>query len=100
MATTVTETFILEQDEGKTIFPSTSRAMLQAAIDSGAIVSNTLTPIVDGPNFDAVKTRATVVRVFRSAEDRQNYINASNADTVLQAYLISSNTRRINEVIS
>jgi len=100
MATTVTETYILEQDEGKTTFPSTSAARLQAALSSGAIVSNTLTPILDGPNFDAVKTRATVVRVFRSAEDRQNYINASNADIELQAYLISSNTRRINLTVS
>jgi hypothetical protein len=97
---TVTETFIQEQDEGKTVFPSTSRAMLQAAIDSGAIVSNTLTPIVDGPNLVAGKTRATVVRVFRSAEDRATFANASNADTVLQAYLISSNTRRINLTVS
>jgi hypothetical protein len=100
MATTVTETFILEQDESKTTYPAAARERLQAAIDSGAIVSNTLTPIVDGPNLVAGKTRAHVVRVFRSAEDRTTFTNASNADTVLQAYIINSNTRRINLTIS
>jgi hypothetical protein len=97
---TVTETYILEQDTGNTTYPSAAQARLQAAIDSGAIVSRTRTPIVDGENFVSGKTRANVVRVWRSAEDRTTFINASNADTVLQAYLISSNTRRINEVIS
>jgi hypothetical protein len=100
MATTVTETYILEQDEGNTTYPAAARERLQAAIDSGAIVSRTRTPIVDGPNLVAGKARAHVVRVWRSAEDRATFANVSNADTVLQAYLISSNTRRINEVIS
>lgn len=98
--TTVTETFIQEQDEGNTVFPTSATSRLNAARASGAIVSNTLTPIVDGPNLVSGKTRATVVRVFRSEEDRQNFINSSNADSALQAYLISSNTRRINQTIS
>lgn len=97
---TVTETYILEQDEGNTTFPSSSRAALQSAIASGAIVSNTSTPITDPSEVVAGKTRATVVRVFRSEEDRNNYVNASNADTELQAYIISSNTRKINRTIS
>jgi hypothetical protein len=97
---TVTETYILEQDEGKTTYPSAAQARVQAAIDSGAIVSDTRTPIVDGPDLVVEKTRFRVVRVFRSADDRTSFQAASNADTVLQAYLISSNTRRINGVIS
>ena len=97
---TVTETYILEQDEGETTYPAAARERLQVAIDSGAIVSRTRTSIVDGPNLVLGKARANIVRVWRSAEDRTTFTNASNADTVLQAYLISSNTRRINEVIS
>ena len=97
---TVTETYILEQDEGKTTYPSAANTRLQTAIANGTIVSFTKTPIVDGANLVSGKTRANVVRVWRSAEDRTTFTNASNADTELQAYLISSNTRRINEVIS
>jgi hypothetical protein len=100
MATTVTETYIVEQDEGETTYPAAARERLQAAIDSGAIVSRTRTPIVDGPNLVPGKARANVVTVWKSAEDRTTFTNASKADTVLQAYIISSNTRRINEVIS
>lgn len=97
---TVTETYILEQDEDATTFPSSSRAVLQAAIDSGAIISNTVTPITDPAEVVAGKTRAYVVRVFRSAEDRATFANASDADAELQAYIISSNTRKINKTIS
>ena len=100
MATTVTETFILEQDEGETTYPSSARARVQAAIDSGAIVSNSRTPIVDGPDLVEGKARSRVVRVFRSADDRASFQAASLADTELQAYVISSNSIRINEVIS
>jgi hypothetical protein len=97
---TVTETYILEQDEGETTYPAAARERLQAAIDSGAIVSNTKTPIVDPSEVVAGKARFNVVRVFRSEEDRQNFINDSNADSTLQTYIISSSTRRINQTIS
>jgi hypothetical protein len=100
MATTVTETYILEQDEGNTTYPSAASARFAAALASGAIVSFTKTPIVDGENLVAGKTRANIVRVYRSAEDKTTFQNASLADAELQAYIISSNTRRINEVIS
>jgi len=97
---TVTVTYILEQNTGNTTYPSAAQARLQAAIDSGAIVSRTRTPIVDGPNLVPGKTRANVVTVWKSAEDKINFETASAADTVLQAYIISSNSTRINEVIS
>ena len=100
MATTVTETYILEQDTGNTTYPSSANTRLQTAIANGTIVSSTKTPIVDGPNLVAGKSRANIVRVFKSAEDRTSFQNASLADAELQAYIISSNTRRINEVIS
>lgn len=96
---TVTETYIAEQKEGDTTFPSASRARLEAELASGAIVSNTLTPIVDGPNLVAGKTRFNVVRVFKSAEDRVRIANDNLADAELQAYLISSGYRKINRVI-
>jgi hypothetical protein len=100
MATTVTETYILEQDEGKTTFPSTARARQAAELAGGAIVSNTLTPIVDGPDLVAGKTRSNVVMVFRSVEDKETFATAGHADTELQTYLTSSNTRRLNLNIS
>jgi hypothetical protein len=100
MATTVTETFMLEQDEGKTTYPSSANARLQTAISSGAIVSSTKTPIVGGPNLVTGKARANVVMVYRSAEDKTTFQNASLADAELQAYIISSNTRKINYTVS
>jgi len=93
---TVTETYILEQNEGNTTFPSASRARLEAEIASGAIVSNTLTPIVDGPNLVTGKTRFNVVRVYRSEEDRIRIQNANKADAESRAFLISSAYRQIN----
>ena len=97
---TVTETFILEQNEGNTTFPSASRARTAAELASGAIVSRTVTPIVDGPNLVIGKTRANVVVVFRSAEDRTRIVAANDADAEHQAYLISCAYRKINKVIS
>lgn len=97
---TVTETYILEQNTGNTVYPSTAQARLQAAIDSGAIVSSSRTPIIDGPDFVQGKTRSRIVRVFRSANDRTNFQAASLADTELQAYVTSSGSTKINQVIS
>ena len=100
MATTVTETFILEQNEGNTTFPSTAKARLAAELASGAIASRTVTPIVDGPNLVTGKTRANVVVVFRSAEDKERIANDNLADAELQTYLTSSAYRKINKVTS
>ena len=97
---TVTETYIVEQNEGDTNFPSASVARLESELASGAIVSNTLTPIVDGPDLVAGKTKYHMVRVFKSEEDRVRIGAANNADAVLQAYIISSAYRKINRVIS
>ena len=97
---TVTETYILEQNEGDTTFPAASRARLEAELASGAIVSNTLTPIVDGPDLVAGKTRANVVIVYRSADDRTTFQATATADTELQAFIVSSNTKRINLTLS
>ena len=101
MATTVTETYIQEQNDGDTDFPSAARARLANELSTGAIVSRTVTPIVD-PSEEVVagKTRANVVVVFRSAEDRVRIATANDADAVLQAYLISCAFRKINKVIS
>ena len=100
MATTVTETYIVEQNEGDTIFPAAARARQEAELASGAIVSNTLTPIVDGPDLVAGKTKYHIVRVFKSEEDRMRIGNDNIADAELQAYQISSAYRKINRVIS
>jgi hypothetical protein len=101
MATTVTETYIQEQNTGDIEFPSAAQARLAAELASGAIVSRTVTPIVY-PSEEVVagKTRANVVVVFRSAEDRMRIVTASDADAVLQAYLIRCAYRKINRVIS
>ena len=100
MATTVTETYILEQNTGQSEYPSAANTRLQAAITSGAIASFTKTPIVDGPDLVEGKTRFRIVRVFRSADDRTSFQAAAQADTAFQAYVISSGSTRINEVIS
>ena len=97
---TVTITYMLEQTEDRPAFPSTANARFQAALDSGAIVSFTKTPIVDGPDLVAGKTRSNVVMVFRSVEDKETFTTAGHADTELQTYLTSSNTRRLNLNIS
>ena len=97
---TVTETYIQEQNEGDTDFPSASRSRLAAELASGAIVSRTVTPIVDPAEVVAGKTRANVVIVFRSAEDRTRIVAANDADAEHQAYLISCAYRKINKVIS
>ena len=97
---TVTETYIQEQNTGDTEFPSAAQARLAAELASGAIVSRTVTPIVDPAEVVAGKARANVVIVFRSEEDRVRIANANLADTESQAYLISSAYRKINKVIS
>ena len=97
---TVTETYILEQDHGKTTYPAASTARLQAAIANGTIVSFTKTPIVDGSDFVEGKTRSNVVIVYKSAEDKDTYKAACAADAEFQAYLISSGTTRINLTVS
>jgi hypothetical protein len=97
---TVTETYILEQNANDTEFPSAAKDRLAVELASGAIVSRTVTPIVDGPDLVAGKTRANVVVVYRSAEDKERIATASDADAVLQAYMISSGFLKINRVIS
>ena len=97
---TVTETYIQEQNSGDATFPAASRARQEAELASGAIVSNTLTHIVDGPDLVAGKARANVVRVFRSEEDRVRIANDNLADAELQAYLVSSGFLKINRVKS
>ena len=97
---TVTETYILEQNADSSDFPSACVARLQAALDSGAIVSNTLTAIVDPAQLVPGKIRHDVVRVFRSEEDRISFVNANLADAELQAYIISSGYVQINKVRS
>jgi len=92
---TVTETYTLKQDEGDTTYPSAARARVQAALDSGAIVSFTKTPITV-----AGKTRFNFVIVYRSAEDKTAFLAASAADTELQAHLRSRNAKRINYTVS
>ena len=98
---TVTETYTVEQNEGDTTFPAASRARLEAELASGAIVSNTLTPIVY-PSEEVVagKAKYNIVRVFKSEEDRVRIANDNLADATLQAYHISSAYRKINRVIS
>jgi hypothetical protein len=98
---TVTETYILEQDENNILYPSAANAKLQAAIANGTIVSFTKTPIVyPSEAVVAGKAKCNVVIVYRSADDRTNFQAAAQADTELQAYIISSNTRKLNVVIS
>jgi hypothetical protein len=97
---TVTETYTVEQNEGDTTFPAASKARLANELSTGAIVSRTVTPIVDGPNLVTGKTRANVVIVFKSEEDRVRISNANLADAESEAYLISSAYRKINRVIS
>jgi hypothetical protein len=97
---TVTETYILEQKENDTDFPSAAKARLAAELASGAIVSRTITPIVDPAEVVAGKTRANVVIVFRSEEDRIRIGSDRDADADLQAYIVSSELRKINKVIS
>jgi len=97
---TVTETYIVEQNEGDTDFPSAAKARQAAELASGAVISNTLTPIVDPAEVVAGKTKYNIVRVFKSAEDRVRIANDNDADAVLQAYLVSSAYRKINRVIS
>ena len=100
MATTVTETYTVEQNEGDTTFPSASLARTATELASGAMVSRTLTPIVDGPDVVAGKTKYNIVIVFRSEEDRIRINNDNLADAVLLAFLTSSAYRKINRVIS
>ena len=97
---TVTETYILEQDAGNTTFPAAARARQEAELASGAMVSFTLTPIVDGPDLVAGKIRANVVKVFKSAEDRVRIGNDNDADAELAAFIVSSGFLKINRVIS
>ena len=98
---TVTETYTVEQNDGDTTFPASARARLEAELASGAMISNSLTPIVY-PSEEVVagKAKYRIVRVYRSEEDRIRIRNANRADTELQAYFISSNTVKLNVVIS
>jgi len=97
---TVTETYILEQDDNKILFPTAATARLQAALDTGTIVSFTKTPIVyPSEAVVAGKAKCNMVIVYRSAEDKDTYKAACAADTELQAYFVSSNTRKLNVVI-
>jgi len=97
---TVTETYILEQNEGMTNFPSSASTRLQTALDNGTIVSFTKTPIDSPSEVVAGKTRHNIAIVWKSAADRNNYITAMQADSTYQAYVASSNTTIINRVTS
>ena len=98
---TVTETYILEQDDNKILFPSATTARLAAALAAGTIISFTKTPIVyPSEAVVAGKAKCNMVIVYRSAEDKDTYKAACAADTELQAYFVSSNTRKLNVVIS
>lgn len=97
---TVTETYILEQDEGKTEFPASASSAWQALKDSGAVVSETKISIADPAEVIPGKTRFNVTIVWRSAEDRENAIAAGQANTELQSYFTNSNTRKINRTVS
>ncbi len=98
---TVTETYVLEQDEDKILYPTAGNARLQAALASGAIVSFTKTPIVyPSEAVVAGKAKCNMVIVYKSAEDKATFQAACAADTELQAYFISSNTVKLNVVIS
>jgi hypothetical protein len=97
---TVTETYIQEQNEGDTQFPSACLARFENERSTGAIVSRTVTPIVDSAEVVTGKTRANVVIVFKSEEDRTRIANDNLADATMQAYLTSSAYRKINRVIS
>jgi hypothetical protein len=48
----------------------------------------------------AGKAKCNMVIVYKSAEDRATFQAAAQADTELQAYFISSNTVKLNVVIS
>lgn len=96
---TVTETYRLIQNEGKTEFPAAAKSRLSAAISSGAIISRTVTPVVDPSEITAGKTKMDVTIVWRSTEDRQNFINDNVADSTFAAYLASSGTTFNNRTI-
>jgi len=97
---TVTETYILEQDEGETTYPSSTITAFEAAKTSGVIVSSTKTAISTPSEVVEGKARFNVTIVWRSAEDKTNYENARKADSTFQNYLTTSNTRKVNLTIS
>jgi hypothetical protein len=97
---TVTETYILEQKEGATNYPSSANTRWQAAQANGVIVSVSKEPIIDPSQIVAGKTRNLVTIVWRSEEDRQQYANEALADSAYQSYVITSETKRINRTTS
>jgi len=96
----VTESYILERDLGGIIYPPTALNAIDEALESGVLVSYTKTLITDPLQVVPGKEKFNVVRVFRSAEDRQNFIDAGNESAELQSYWITSNTKKNNLIIS
>ena len=96
---TITETYRIIQDQEKTNYPTTAKSRLTAAIEAGTIISRTVTPIVDSSEVTEGKTKMDVTIVWKSAEDRQNFMNSNAADSELTTYLSSSNTTFSNRTI-
>jgi hypothetical protein len=96
----VTESYILIRDISDITYPATATNAINQSLESGVIVSNTKTLITDPLQVVPGKEKFNVVRVFRSAEDRQNFIDAGNANAELQSYWTSTNTEKINRIIS
>jgi hypothetical protein len=97
---TVTETYILEQNEGSTNFPASAIARREAAKNSGAVISRTKTPIADPAEVVEGKSRFNMTIIYRSEADRLQIANENDADAELQAYLISSGYRKINRTLT
>jgi hypothetical protein len=98
MATTVTETYIIERNIGPASAALQTR--INAALSSGALISNTVTEITDPEQAVAGKIKFNVARVWRSEVDRTSFNNNEQTDTEYLSWLTGNESRRINETIS
>jgi hypothetical protein len=94
---TVTETYILEVDEGKENFPESSS---KRKLNNNTNISFTKTLITDPAQCVPGKTRYYCERIYKSEQDRQNYMKDIWADAELQEFVKNNNVKKYNLQVS
>ena len=90
---TVTETYIIYINKTAPAWPTSATSRLNSWISSNKMVSNTKTEIdSDNPS----KKKYEITRVYRSAEDREEFVTECNQDFTLLTYLSANEYSLVN----
>ena len=94
---TVTETYIIYINKTAPAWPTSATSRLNSWISSGKMVSNTKTEVdSDNPS----KKKYEITRVYRSDNDREDFVTECNQDFTLLTYLSENEYSITNLVIT